>query len=477
MIKKIGGFFAKLTLSQQFMLASLIILVGGMIGLGEWVGNQIELGVIHRTAATTALFVDSFIAPNLQELAGANTLTPEHAATLNRLLQTTQMGQQIVSFKVWDTHGRVLYSNEQSTIGQVFPIEEGLARSLQGEVVTQISDLQKAENLLERVQQSRLLETYSPVRLGGTNQIIAVAEFYQKVDDLQQEITAAQQSSWLVVGLAMLVMYALLAGFVRRAGDTIERQQAALSRQVDQLTELLGQNESLRERIRRAAARFTALNERFLRRFSAELHDGPLQDLGLALLRLDHVEAYFTKPASGKSKSKTIDEDLSVVDASLRRAMDEIRSLSAGLGVPQLNELSLPETISRAVSVHEKRTGTRVVQTLSGLPDRVSLPVKITIYRLIQESLHNAYRHADGLGQQVDVSGVNGQVTVEVSDRGPGFREEDSLWWDKHLGLVGMRERVESLGGTFRVESAPGQGTKIIAELSLQGAEENEENQ
>ena len=475
MLTKFRNFFGRLTLSQRFMLASLIILVGGMIGLGEWVGKQIELGVIHRTTATTALFVDSFIAPNLQEMADQKELSQEHVAALNRLLQETQMGQQIVAFKVWDVDGRVLYSTEPSTIGQKFPIEEGLALALQGEVVIQISDLQKAENLLERAQQSRLLETYSPVRLGGTNQVIVVAEFYQKVDDLQQEISAAQQRSWLVVGLAMLVMYALLAGFVRRASDTIEHQRVALSQQVDQLTELLGQNETLRERIRRAAARFTTLNERFLRRFSAELHDGPLQDLGLARLRLDHVDAYFAKLRKNKLNINSVGDDLNVVHGSLQRAMDEIRSLAAGLGVPHLHEMTLPETISRAVNAHEQRTHTKVILTLSDVPDKVSLPVKITIYRLVQESLNNAYRHANGIGQQVIVSCLNGQATVEVSDRGPGFNKEQSSWWDKHLGLVGMRERVESLGGTFFVESAPGQGTKVTANLSLQGVEDHEE--
>ena len=186
------NFFGQLNLSQRFMLASLVILLGGMIGLGEWVGKQIELGVIHRTAATTALFVDSFIAPNLQELATSETIESEHVATLN-LLQETQMGQQIVAFKVWDEDGYVLYSTEPSTIGQVFPIEEELAEAWQGKVVSQISSLQKAENVFERTQQSELLEIYSPVRLGGTNQIIAVAEFYQKVDDLNREIAAAQQ--------------------------------------------------------------------------------------------------------------------------------------------------------------------------------------------------------------------------------------------------------------------------------------------
>ena len=476
MLTNFKNFFGRLSLSWQFMLASLVILVGGMLGLGAWVGAQIELGVINRTAATTALFVDSFIAPNLQELADGNALTREHAANLARLVQEPQMGQKIVAFRVWDVNGRVMYSNEPASIGQVFPIEEGLAQALNGEVVTQISDLQKAENLLEKAQQSRLLETYSPVRLGGTNRIIAVAEFYQKVDPLQQEINAAQQRSWLVVGLAMLLMYILLAGFVRRASDTIEGQRAALGRQVDQLTELLGQNESLRERIRRAAGGFTTLNERFLRRFSAELHDGPLQDLGLALLRMDHVEAAFSAARNSRAERETTAEDLNVIEASLRRAMDEIRSLSAGLGVPQLNELSLPETVARAVHVHEQRTHSEVALSSSDLPEQASLPVKITVYRLIQEALHNAYRHAQGLGQQVQVSCRDGMVTVQVSDQGPGFIKVESSEWDQHLGLVGMRERVESLGGSFRLESAPGQGTRVIANLPLRGANENEEN-
>jgi signal transduction histidine kinase len=454
------------------MLASLVILVGGTIGLGEWVGQQIEDGVIHRTAATTALYVDSFIAPNLQDLAHSNTLTQEDVDSLNRLLQETPLGQQIVSFRVWDAEGRVIYATEQSMIGQVFPIEEGLLLALQGEVTTQVSELQKEENLLERAKQSRLLETYSPVRLGGTNQVIAVAEFYQAVGDLQNEITAAQQRSWLVVGTAMLVMYALLAGFVRRASDTIERQKVALSQQVNQLTELLAQNESLRERIRRAAARFTTLNERFLRRFSAELHDGPLQDLGLALLRLDPV---VEKISATKPGNDPVKDDLDVVQGALQRAMEEIRSLSAGLGVPQLNELTLPETLARVIHVHEQRTRTKVTLNLSTAPDKVPLPVKITVYRLVQESLNNAFRHADGRDQQVDVGYQSGQITVEISDHGPGFHSDGGSWWDKHLGLVGMRERVESLGGTFRVESAPGKGTKIIANLLLEGAGEQDD--
>lgn len=464
--------FSRLSLTQQFMIASLIILVAAALGLGRWAAGQIERSVVSRTAETTALFVDSFIAPNLQELSTSDALTPDHIATLDRLLDDTPLGRQILSFKVWDPDGKVLYSAEPATIGQVFPMGEGLTRAWGGEVSSDISDLENAENALERIQRSRLLETYAPVRLENSAEIIAVAEFYQTVDELERDIAIAQGRTWLVVGLSMLSIYLLLAGFVGRAGDTIDRQQAALSRQVEQLTDLLSQNKALHQRVRRAAARTTALNERVLRRISAELHDGPVQDIGLALLRLDSVVAHVTDGETGREATPAIAQDLDMIQTSMQRALLEIRALSSGMGMPQLSELTLPETLARAVRVHQQRSGTEVSLDLDGTPERASLPVKITLYRLVQEALQNAYRHAGGIGQRVSLCYDAGRLHIEVADGGAGFGEGEVDVADDHLGLAGMRERVESLGGNFRVESTPGRGTRIIADLSMAGEEE-----
>jgi len=459
---------SRLTLARQFMIASLIILVVAALGLGWWAGQQIERSVVHRTAETTALFVDSFVAPNLQELSTADALTPAHIAALDRLLEDTPLGRQIVAFKVWDSTGRVLYSAEPEAIGQVFPMGDSLLAAWTGEVESEISALNAPENVLERAQRSELLETYSPVRLGGSDEIIAVAEFYQTVDALRQDIATAQRRVWLAVGLSMALIYLLLAGFVGRASDTIDRQRDALRVQVVQLTELLAQNEALHERVRRAAARTTSLNERVLRRISADLHDGPVQDMGLALLRLDHVAAH---TAEREPPGSPVATDLDVIQSSLQRALGEIRALSAGLGVPQLAGLTLPQTLARAVAVHEGRTGTAVALELDGTPDNASLPVKITLYRLVQEALANAHRHAGGAGQAVSLCFDAGRLHIEVSDSGPGFVDGGSAEWDKHLGLVGMRERVESLGGNFRVQSALGEGTRVIADLRINGEE------
>src|SRR5262249_5572396 len=153
-----------------------------------------------------------------------------------------------------------------SRIGHTFPVQGGLARAWHGEVAARLSNLQDDENDEERVYWSRLLEIYSPVRLHSTGRIIAVAEFYQTVGDLQHDIDTARQQSWLVVGAIMILIYLLLAGFIRSASATIAHQQVDLNAQIARLRDLLVQNQDLHERVRGAAARTTALNERFLRR-------------------------------------------------------------------------------------------------------------------------------------------------------------------------------------------------------------------
>jgi signal transduction histidine kinase len=290
------------------------------------------------------------------------------------------------------------------------------------------------------------------------------------VDNLDQDIASAKQRSWLIVGVAAAVMYLLIAGFVRLASDTIRRQQTELSNQVVRLKELLAQNKELHERVRRAARRTTALNERFLRRFSAELHDGPAQDLGLALLRLDQLLPQPEPAQHLQNSESTGPSDFHTVQSSLRHALQEIRAISAGMGLPELENVTLAETVARAVRAHERRTGTQVALHTNALPENAPLPVKITVYRIIQEALSNAYRHAHGADQQVEIDFGCNQLNVAISDKGPGFDKSYEAQWDEHLGLAGMRERVESLGGVFQIESQPGSGTRVIAQLPLDAA-------
>lgn len=475
MFKHVRDRLRLLSLVQQFKLASLAILVSGMFLIGWWVGQQIKRGVINRTAATTALYVDSFISPKTQELGQGNRLTEEHRRTLDKLLRETPLGQQIVTFKIWNSYSRIIYSTNPSVIGLIFPANKELARALGGEITSRISDLREPENELERNEWNRLIETYSPVRQKGSDRIIAVAEFYQTVDDLQREITTAQTRSWLIVGAATVIMYILLVGMVRRGSDTISRQQAELHEKVAQLSNLLAQNQKLHERVRRAATRTTTLNERFLRRISAELHDGPAQDLGLALLQLDGVIASCEDYAPVHSDGRQINEFLNTIQSSLEHALQEVRVISAGLQLPELDDLTLEETLIRVVRMHERRTDAKVSLNYNQLPEQSPLPVKITLYRLIQEALTNAARHGGVPNQQVRVRFEADNLNVLISDRGPGFDMSQVAGQDDHLGLAGMRERVESLGGIFRLETKLDHGTRVIADLPLYTTERNGE--
>jgi len=458
---RVRRLFRATSLSERFMLASLVVMVAGTLGVGWWIAGQIEGDVIHQSATTTALYVDSFIRPRVEELGETRDLSPASTSALGRLLKDTPLGQQIVAFKIWDSSGRVLYSTDPTTIGQTYPMHEQLAKAWRGQVAAEISDLREAENAPQKRIRPRLLEIYSPVRLGNSDRIVAVAEFYQTVDNLQGDIRASQWRGWLLVGTVMLVTYLLLAVFVRKTTEATEE---------------------LNERIRRAAARATTSNERFLRRVSAELHDGPIQDLGFALLRIDHVMARSevsdlagdgAEPGRAQSQGYRPQEndqchgDLVDIKAALQRALHEIRGISRGLGLPQLTELTVAEIVRRAVRDHERRTGTGVQLDLRAVPDHAPLSVKITLYRLLQEALNNAYRHAGGTGQRVRVANEGGLLCIEVSDQGPGFDTRLIETWDQHLGLAGMRERVESLGGRFQIVSVPEQGTRVIARLPI----------
>jgi len=165
--------------------------------------------------------------------------------------------------------------------------------------------------------------------------------------------------------------------------------------------------------------------------------------------------------------------ELATIEGCLSRSLQEIRDIASGLRLPELSGLTLAETVAQVVRVHERRTGSSVDVRLGALPEMVPLPTKITVYRVIQEALNNAFRHAGGQAQRVTVESGPGGLFVQISDAGPGLKAPDDA--EEHLGLAVMQERVESLGGRFRLDSAPGHGTTVAVTLPLDGAPDEED--
>jgi signal transduction histidine kinase len=462
--------FSQLNLLQKFTFGSLILMLTSGVLLGWWVGREIEQGVVQRTAATTALYVNSFLAPQFQDLQLPNAISSAGIERLDRLLRDTVLGRQIVLFKLWGKKGLVLYSTNKKQIARYFPVDDSLKRAWGGQVVSSISTLDSVENADDRQIRDRLLETYSPMR--QNDQVVAVAEFYAITDDLEREIWAAKTRSWLAVGVLTLLTYLVLMSLMRQASNTILGQRAKLGQQVADLNALLEQNQVLRDRARRATVRTTTLNERFLKRVSSELHDGPAQDLSFALLKTDGVAS---RLANSQLPSEMLDPnlaDLSLIESALAKSIKEMRAIASDLRLPDLDGLSLSETVARVIRDHNRRTQSKVQVKLENLPEQVVLPVKITVFRLIQEGLNNAFRHGCKDSQRVELTRMQEILKLEVSDNGPGFTWNENLVDSGHLGLQGMRERVESLGGQFEVVSSPGQGTKVIAIVPLNPSSE-----
>ena len=437
----------------SFHCVSLAALAISLIVMGSWVSNQIETSVVERIGHTTALFVDSFIAPFVLSADTREPFEQSVSVDLNTLLTDTPLGREVVALKIWNSAGMIIHSSASREIGMVFPIEAGLSRAGQGIVSAEISDLGRSEHESQREFSDHLLETYSPVWEHGTGKVYAVVEFYQRVDAIEGEVMRARRLSWIVVSAAILFIYAALSVLFARGNRTIHRQRAELETQVVDLNTLLGRNIELNRKARAAAARASDLNERYLRRIAADLHDGPAQDISYSLLTLDRQS-----PENGNATSIAI---------SLERALADIRSISSGLHTPELENLSVSEIVRRAVRIHSSRTSAEVDVDMD-TSSSASLAAKIALFRVLQESLSNSYRHAGEAKPRISISEHEGVIRAEISDRGKGHDGEQLPRHGTRLGLQIMRERIELLGGRFSVTEIESEGTVVCAEIPLE---------
>jgi signal transduction histidine kinase len=473
---RVARTWSRLGLDARYGLASLPVLVVAMLGLGAWVTGSISFEVIENTALNASVYVDSAVSRELQGLASTPQLTPDETLRLNELLTDTPLGRRVLSFKVWSAGGRLAYSSrEPGTTGRVFEPSPKLRQAWQGSVAAELMPNEEAESRAEHGLGVPLLEVYMPVRARDRQDVIAVAEFYQDASELKADLESARTRTWAIVAAVMMGMYGLLFAIVHAGSRLIRSQAAQLNHKVAELSELLEQNEALRARVGRATRRITELNESFLRRLSADLHDGPAQALSLALLRLHNLSApsripqTATGPGGDGTAGRTVDE-MEHIRGTLQEAMQEIRQISRGLSLPELAGLSMGQVLERAAASHVRRTRTQVALDLDDLDhlSDVSMPVKITAYRFAQEALTNAFRHAQGKGQAMRARRVGNAVEIRVSDEGPGMPAGRDEPVADPMGLAGLRERVEVLGGRFLIDSRAGAGTTLTAVLPVE---------
>ena len=457
-LAKLRSALRALTLSQRFALTGGAVMTMSMLVIGTWVTSVISDRVVENTAAATALFMDSFVAPLAQELDTADILSIGPTRALEELLTGSAFRQRVVSIKIWKPGGLVAYAGDGDLIGRRYQPSVSLNKAFEGRPMAELDQLDDPESAGEKKLGLPLLEVYSPIRQAWSGRVIAVAEFYEDASALSEALAATRRQSWaMVAGVTGLIGIALF-GIVHRGSLVIEEQRRALNARVLEMQHMSEQSRRLRVRAERASSKLTELNETFLRRISAELHDGPAQLIGLAALRLNSL---------GRARRKDDREhELQIVDNALGEAIRDIRNICKGLSLPEIEGAPIGDTIERVVRAHEARTGTTVERRV-GLRDKVPHAVAICVFRFVQEGLNNAHKHAGGAGQKVEASIENDVLTVSVHNdvrAGPSPPEPGPV---RGLGLAGLQERIKSLGGQFQFSRTVEQGARITMTMQI----------
>ncbi len=447
--------WSAMSLVRQFAIASFLTLLVGMTSTAMWVSNRIESGVVSNSALSAALFMDSFIAPLLQDLDQSRQLSDGSRQALEKLIDHAPLGEQVMSYKIWTEDGVIVHSSNKELIGKQFPVTDTLSRAWAGNIQAEFDRLHDEEDVVERTFKVPLLEVYSPIR-NSDGEVIAVSEFYSNAKQLEKDLFRTGFQSWILFGLAGLMMFAALSGIALRGSRTIESQQSVLKKRVSELSDL-------RKRLQRASRRSTELNEGFLRRIGSDLHDGPAQLVAFALLKLEELSSVSNPPNHRSVVSQNI-------KIPLQDALTEIRSLSSGLVLPGFNGLTTQEVMDKAADSHQKRTGMKVHREYDLQLAATYLPesISICVYRFVQETLNNAFQHSHVMEVFMSAKIHHYQFLVTVLDRGVGFNPAFPERASRCLGLAGLRERIESVGGSFSIASNLGEGTEASASFTLE---------
>jgi signal transduction histidine kinase len=383
--------------------------------------------MVDQFGAEVALFTDSFVAPRVQELATQTTLSENKKKELDGLFAPTTIGRPIITFRIW-VDDRIIYSNSRDMIGRSFPMSRARARAWQGGVTTELSQLDGDDEAQIRALGVHVLEVYAPLRQAGTGRIIGLVETYEVATELYYEVRAVQVLVWLVFASSAVGFIFLLYVLARQGFSEVSRAHK--------------EKDEFRLRLGSASRRVSDMNELHMRRVGTELFSGPVQHVAVALLKLDSLRALLAKLDLSNT---TNSEDVEAIRRALNEALHDIRSLSESLVPSKLYELSLADTITRAVRRHERHAGSSVVCEVARLPEEVPFSVKSCLYRFIREALEQ------GSGPQAVHAECGGDLLhVEVKRIGSEPPMAHDPQWVK-----AFRDRVEAIGGELQIKTCP----------------------
>jgi signal transduction histidine kinase len=274
---------------------------------------------------------------------------------------------------------------------------------------------------------------------------------------------------WFRVGGAV-VLLGIITMVFRARMVTLERRNRELeSLQSARETALLEARAS-QEALHGAYGRLRALTrqledakEEEKRRIARELHD----ELGQLLSAIKiNLKAMGRMPERAQERSERIVDAIALVD----EMIGHVRAMALDLRPPLLDELGLVPALRGYAEGQSVRTGVAIGVEANADAETLRPDTAIAAFRIVQQAVHNTLQHASASRITVSVRADANRLLLSVRDDGRGFDVAEALQRaasGRHLGLLGMRERVEALGGSLGIDSAPGQGAEIRASVPL----------
>src|SRR5438477_3740662 len=247
--------------------------------------------------------------------------------------------------------------------------------------------------------------------------------------------------------------------------------QEALRTSEQHSSELLEQSRVMQEQLRLLSRELLSAQEEERKKISRELHDVIAQTLTTINLRL----ASLRKEASLNTKG--LERSIARTQKLVEQSVDIVHRFARELRPTVLDDLGLIPALHSYMKSFRAQTGIHVTLSAFAEVEQVNGEKRTVLYRVAQEALTNVARHAGASHAEVKIQKLDGAICMKIKDNGHGFQAKHGLRAQrgKRLGLLGMRERLEMVGGSFTVTSRPGKGTTVLAQIPLMTAKKGGE--
>lgn len=209
-------------------------------------------------------------------------------------------------------------------------------------------------------------------------------------------------------------------------------------------------------------AKIIQAQEEERKRVARDIHDGPAQSMAHVVLQSDLAEKLLNQNKIEETKI-----ELRSLKEAVRNTLSDVRKIIFDLRPMALDDLGLVPTLRKYMEEYEKRYHLAADFTIFGKEHRLASSQEVAIFRLIQEALHNIGKHAQAKRAQVKLEFQAQALSVIVQDDGIGFEQDLEQTEFEHFGMMGMKERIQLLGGKLEIQSAKGRGTKVWFNIPL----------